>query len=259
MNKFYPAFLCLALALCSCTPDKPVIGISDEFIEPYSGELCAQRYIYSVESAGGEARPIVRTDDPEEIERIVAGLDGLIITGGQQSVDPALFDEEFIAGAPPCKLRDDFDSGLLRAARKKGIPVVGICRGVQIMNVTFGGSMIQSIPMQIGTGVKHNTADLREAPPMHHISILPDSRLSSILGATDIAVNSWHNQACKRVAEGFRVVATADDGVIEAIESEDGLMAGYQFHPELLTYHRISPFEKIFEDLVKRASASRKK
>jgi putative glutamine amidotransferase len=178
------------------------------------------------------------------------GLDGLILTGGDD-VDPALYGE-----TPGPELgatdiaRDRFELALIHRALAGDVPILAICRGMQVLNVACGGTLVQDIPSQMPTAVNHRVAEPRNALA-HEIWVSPGTRLSIMLkdrldSHDACSVNSRHHQAVKRVAEGFDVSATAPDGVVEAMERRGSeFCIGVQWHPE--NFWRTGEFRAIFE------------
>ena len=241
----------------------PVIGISGFCQDGKS--VVGNTYVNAVIKAGGAPVVIPQNGNEAQIEAIVASLDGLIMTGGPD-FDPAIYYGE----APIPELgtvdapRDDFDVKLVRAAVRKGIPVLGICRGHQLIGIAFGGSLWQDIPSQIPESVIcHRQTPIPGSEGTHSIKILEDSFLGRIMDDEIEVVNSFHHQAIKRMPAGFKVVATAADGVIEAIERisplegyEDGgsMIIGVQFHPELLVTGPDKSCEALFNLLVSESS-----
>jgi putative glutamine amidotransferase len=157
--------------------------------------------------------------------------------------------------------RDEFELALVREARRRGLPIFAICRGIQVLNVACGGTLVQDIPSQVENALEHSL----KVPPhrafdyAHDVWIEDDSLLSKLLeerlnGSDSCAVNSRHHQAVKTVAPGFRVVATAPDGIIEAIEDpEADFCLGVQWHPE--NFWRTGEFRPLFEGFVELARA----
>lgn len=162
-----------------------------------------------------------------------ADFDALILTDGDD-ITPVFYNEEPL---PELKTtdphRDQYEINLIKASHEANLPILGIGRGMQILNVAFGGSLFQDIYGQnSGAGIQH----LQASPlsqPAHHVNITPESRLSQIIGDHPY-VNSYHHQAIKNIADNFNIVASAPDGIIEAIASNDNLMQGIQWRPDLL-------------------------
>lgn len=162
-----------------------------------------------------------------------ADFDALILTDGDD-ITPVFYNEEPL---PELKTtdphRDQYEINLIKASHEANLPILGIGRGMQILNVAFGGSLFQDIYGQnSGAGIQH----LQASPlsqPAHHVNITPESRLAQIIGNHPY-VNSYHHQAIKNIADNFNIVASAPDGIIEAIASNDNLMQGIQWRPDLL-------------------------
>ena len=149
--------------------------------------------------------------------------------------------------------RDTYDLALIRKAIKKGIPVFGVCRGLQCLNIAMGGDLIQDIPSEVEDAIQHRQTGPRSYGS-HSISIEKGSLMEKMLGSGEIAVNSFHHQACKKIAKGYKVTAKAPDGIVEAIESEDGRSYGVQFHPEGFVYSGNKTFLPLFKHLIKLAA-----
>jgi putative glutamine amidotransferase len=160
---------------------------------------------------------------------------GLVLTGGED-IDPKYFGEApHPATGAPHHPRDSYELALARRAHELRVPTLAICRGIQIMNVALGGSLVQDIPSQCGTTVDHNPSGAR-GERVHGIRIDASSRLAHVVGSREIRVNSSHHQAVAHVAPELIVTARSDDGVIEAVDSHDPAwwMIGVQWHPEEL-------------------------
>jgi len=208
-------------------------------------------YVESVRRAGGEPRVLDPLKDVPEA--VVAEIGGLLLTGGVD-VDPARYGEEPIPQVVNLEPdRDAFEFALIAAARGAGLPVFGICRGIQVMNVALGGTLVQDIPAQMGGSLEHTVA----SPPCavaHEIWVSKGSRLWTLMqekmaDGDGCSVNSRHHQAVKKVAPGFEVTATAPDGVIEAIEcSRSTFCLGVQWHPE--NFWRTGEFRPLFEGFI---------
>lgn len=211
---------------------KPLIGISCSHPENDFSSV-RRSYTESVLKAGGLPIliPIIETE--EDLERIVSMLDGLILTGGED-VHPSYYNEEPIDKLGNVnEVRDTYDLALIRLAAERRLPILGICRGEQLINVAFGGSLYQDIPSQYAdTTVVHDQAEPSKYPT-HYIDLLPGSMIAAITESTELVTNTHHHQAVKDIAPGFQVTAWACDGIPEAIESCDNIpIWGVQFHPE---------------------------
>jgi putative glutamine amidotransferase len=161
---------------------------------------------------------------------------GLVLTGGED-IDPRVFGEErHPATDEPHHARDAYELALARRAYELRVPTLAICRGVQVMNVALGGSLVQDIPSQYETQIDHAPPGKR-AERVHDIRIERDSRLADIVGARQVSVNSSHHQSVSHVPAPLRVTARAIDDVVEAVEAIDPAwwMVGVQWHPEELT------------------------
>jgi putative glutamine amidotransferase len=190
-------------------------------------------YVIALESAGLIPIVIPPLASPEQARAILERVDGVLLTGGED-VDPALYGQDRIEKCgQPNKARDETEIALSLAARELGKPLLAICRGPQVLNVAFGGTLIQDIPSQVAGALNHNANDAR-ASRVHDVSIEPESLTAKAIGATKVSVNSLHHQSVKDVAPGFKVTATAPDGIVEAIEwaGDDWWAMAVQWHPE---------------------------
>src|SRR5438309_2652539 len=196
---------------------KPLIGIGSDVVQQ-PGErdraVVYMTYIESLKRAG--AVPVLIPPQPENAADLAETLDGILLAGGDDC-DPSEYGEEKHPSCEPMDpRRQKNDLGLARMARERGIPTLGICLGVQVMNVAAGGSLIQDIESAIGTEIDHASepADRHR----HQVLIESDTRLAALLGARELNVNSSHHQAIGRVADALRVTAHAPDGVIGGLD-----------------------------------------
>lgn len=177
---------------------------------------------------------VVPAVDAESSRAVLERADALVLTGGED-VNPARYGETpHPALGRISDERDAAEIALVQAAHELRVPTLAICRGVQILNVALGGTLIQDIPSQIGAEIDHDP-DTPRMSQSHGVEIATDSRLARALGVTRMRVNSVHHQAIRRVAPTLRVVATAPDGVIEAVETapdDPWWCVGVQWHPE---------------------------
>jgi putative glutamine amidotransferase len=214
-------------------------------------------YRQAVLHVGGEPQLL---DLAMPVEQALAGVGGLLLTGGDD-VAPSRYGETAHATVVEAEAgRDEFEIALIKAAREKRLPIFAICRGVQVLNVACGGTLVQDIPSQLPGALSHSLP----CPPnqsytlAHEVWLEKDSLLSRLmrerLGDTDSCeVNSRHHQAVKAVAPGFIVTATAPDGVVEAIEDPAlPFCLGVQWHPE--NFFRTGEFRPLFEGFVDAAN-----
>lgn len=185
--------------------------------------------------AAGLAPVVLPPIPPDELAPMLDAVSGVIITGGED-IDPA----EYGAAAhpkcgPPHQLRDKCEIALVRQARERRLPTLAICRGIQAVNVAFGGTLVQDIPTQRPSDINHDQADQR-ASRLHAIAIERGSRLAAAVGATDVTVNSSHHQSVDTLAPGLKLTARAPDGIVEGVEwpGDEWWMLGVQWHPEEL-------------------------
>lgn len=217
-------------------PTRPVIGITLDSEEPggYSSfpwYALRQNYCGAVAEAGG--LPMALPHEPELAEAYLARIDGLVVTGGAFDVDPALFGAGTRHATVKLKTRrTQFELAVLRGALERGMPILGICGGQQLLNVVLGGTLIQHIPDEIADCLAHEQSNPRDEPG-HEVELVAGSRLAAIAGTSRIAVNSSHHQAVKQVAPGCIADAIAPDGVVEGIEDpRRRFCIGVQWHPE---------------------------
>jgi putative glutamine amidotransferase len=228
----------------------PLIGIS------HCRKL--EDYRQSVLHVGGEVRVLEAAPD---MKASIDGLDGLLLTGGGD-VEPSLYGDAPHSSYSPAEAgRDRFEIELVKLARAQQIPVLAICRGIQVLNVACGGTLVQDIASQVPGALSHRL----EVPPhqpmefAHEVWIDKDSQLSRImrerLNDDACDVNSRHHQAVRQVAPGFIVSATAPDGVVEAIEDPQArFCVGVQWHPE--NFFRTGEFRSLFEAFLAAASST---
>ena len=236
---------------------KPVIGILASKYETGPWQLLqhglGDHYVRSIEEAGGLAMILPHGTDEELITAYVDQCDGILVPGGID-VDPALFHEE---RHPLCgesdMAYDLFQISVIQKTLAAGKPLFGICRGLQVINVAFGGTLYQDLSLACENPLKHRQDDYRNIAT-HHVHILDDSMLQMLPGE-DIQVNSFHHQVIHDLGYGLKAVAYADDGLIEAIESDiyPNLLA-VQWHPENFIMNKEDIMLPFFVKLVALAS-----
>jgi putative glutamine amidotransferase len=240
---------------------RPIIGVTPDFNagdrEDMGGReptyFLRARYIRAIEELGGVPVILPLIADRRARRGLLADIHGLLLTGSGPDLNPAHYGEhqeyDFKVMAPR---RADFELDLARLAAKSDTPTLGICGGMQAMNVACGGSLYQDIPSQTGLSLPH-----RQSTPAtrlsHAISIVPGTVLDRILRHRKIRVNSSHHQSVKRAAPGLIVSARAPDGIIEAIESPSHrFFVGLQWHPEFL-FDRHPLHRRLFQAFLKAA------
>jgi putative glutamine amidotransferase len=191
-------------------------------------------YVRALEAAG--LIPLILPPlDPAHADRALDAVSGLVLTGGEDVAPHHYGEAPHEALGDVNEDRDAWELALIAGAQQRSVPTLAICRGIQVLNVALGGSLIQDIPSQCTTALPHTFTDGR-ATRVHEVSVDPSSRLAAILDATSLTVNSVHHQAIGRTAEGLRVTARAPDGIIEGAEwgGNDWWAVGVQWHPEEL-------------------------
>ncbi len=216
---------------------KPVIGITPEFMryDHMYRHILASSYTNSVQSAGGVPLILPHIMDPEvNIEYILERIDGLVLSGGRD-LNPALYGEE---PGPYTKViqhsrREKTDQTLIKAVLERRMPLLAVCLGCQEVNVALGGSLYQDVHTEIENSKIHRIKDGYAA--RHQTRLEPDSLVARVVGATEVETNSAHHQAVKELPPGFFPTGWAEDGVIEAFQSEDPdlPLLSVQWHPEM--------------------------
>lgn len=193
-------------------------------------------YTQAIERAGGV--PVILPLHIQDIEPLINKLDGIVFSGGGD-IDAARFHQEnheTVDGID--EERDTFEMSLMEAAFARDMPVLAICRGVQVMNVQQGGNLIQDIPSQTDSKKEHAQRNLKigEHEVFDKVTVPDgDNPISKAMGSGDVSINSFHHQALGDVADSLQVVATSDDGIIEAVYApEQSYAVGTQWHPERL-------------------------
>lgn len=240
---------------------KPVIGITPDYNAGDRKDMGGReptyflraRYLQAIEDVGGVPLILPLAALRSDRQHLLAQLHGLILTGSGPDLPPGLYGERRRYEYPVMsRQRADFEIALARLAQRDRVPMLGICGGMQSLNVALGGTLIQDIPSQVSASLRHR----QSAPAVtlsHWIDVRPHSLLQRILRRTRIRVNSSHHQSVRRVAPSLAVSAVAPDGVIEAIESErHPFLLGVQWHPEFL-YRHDSMARRIFSSFVKAA------
>lgn len=193
-------------------------------------------YVRSLEGAGLVPVVVPPLTHEADVEEILAPCGGLLLTGGED-VDPARYGAPRHPACGPAHVRRDAtELALFHAARRRRLPTLGICRGIQLANVALGGTLVQDLPSERPSQVPHD-GDAARGDRVHDVAVVPGTRLAGALGATALRANSYHHQAADRLGDGLVLAATAPDGVVEGVESADPAwwMVAVQWHPEDLT------------------------
>ncbi|HXY29182.1 MAG TPA: gamma-glutamyl-gamma-aminobutyrate hydrolase family protein [Gemmatimonadaceae bacterium] len=216
-----------------------------------------ESYLRSIENAGAVPLVVAPLRSVAEAARILDAVDGLLLTGGED-VDPSRYGEAAHPTVTSNAERDATEIALVEGAHARRMPTLAICRGIQLLNVALGGSLIQDIPSQRPSEFVHASPGARDART-HPVEIEAGSQLAHIVGATHLDVNSFHHQSIGRPAEGLRVTAWAPDGIVEGAEwrGDDWWAVAVQWHPEELTFDS-KPWDRgLFAGFVRRVTAPR--
>lgn len=229
---------------------KPLIGISAVASADEKDYIQRSAYAQAIWNAGGEVIFLPCNPDKSNVNQVVEILDGFLAPGGKD-IDPNLYGEKKISECGKFRLlEDEYDMALIKEVVNHGKPVLGVCRGMQIINVLYGGSLYQDIFTQYSQEIIHTKVQEGEET-YHTVMIEEDSYLAKVLGETkDVLVNTSHHQSVKDVAEGFRVIARAPDGTVEAMENEDASILCVQWHPERM--QDMEMYQMLIKDFVDR-------
>lgn len=225
----------------------PVIGVSSSEIrtperlkeipegEPLQHEVClGMPYLHAVQQVGA-VPVIVAPLKAGAIDTLLDTVDALCLSGGPD-LDPKTYDRSPDPNLGPTELAiDKFELALAKGAYARGMPILAICRGAQLINVARGGTLFQHIPNEPGASLEHRQNQLGHYRT-HAVEVLPNTLLGATLGESSLQVNSFHHQAIDRLGKGLRVAARSEDGIVEGIEStEHDFVIGVQWHAESLT------------------------
>lgn len=235
---------------------KPIIGITTD-IGKENRHVLNHNYVKAVIQAGG-LPVILPVGIEEDVKQLSKTLDGLLLTGGGD-IDPTLFDEEphkHLGDVSP--KRDSIEIELAKEMLSLNKPVLGICRGLQVLNIALGGNMFQDIYSQNTSTLLQHVQKAPRIHQSHFVQVKEGSLLQSIAESDQIKVNSFHHQAVKDVPNPLIISGTASDGIIEAIESEDhAFVLGVQWHPEALAETGDQVSLRIFEKFIGKTNENR--
>ncbi len=238
---------------------KPLIGVTPDFNagdrKEWGGReptyFLRARYVRAIEELGGIPIVLPLVADLSARRRLIAGIDGLLLTGSGPDLAPELYGErQRYKFRVMSQRRATFELEMAQLARAADLPLLGICGGMQAMNVAFGGSLFQDIPSQVAKPLQHRQP--RSATTLSHaVTVTPGSLLRRIVGTVELRVNSSHHQSVKTVSPSLIASAVAPDGIIEAIESPaQRFFLGVQWHPEFL-FERFRLHRRLFEAFIR--------
>ena len=238
---------------------KPIIGVTPQFDSEHNRIKIETAYFKAIKEAGGIPILLPLHNNASDLKELVEHLDGIIFSGGPD-VHPQYFGEDPI---PECGViveeRDELELNLVEIVMEKGIPILGICRGIQTINIALGGDIYQDIKTQTDFDIRiAHYQKSKDSIATHRVSIVPETLLSRIISEEQILVNSFHHQSVREVAESLTVAAYSNDGLVEAVTKEDyPFFLAVQWHPEEL-FATDKYAQQIFLEFVNAASIKQK-
>jgi len=230
--------------------EPPLIGITAGNDPRTPGQYVIRwDYVRSIEQAGGI--PVILAPSGAALHsRLTTRLDGLLLTGGVD-IEPSAYGESCHPSVKRTSPeRDEFEFKLTKTALQQKMPILGICRGLQVLNVVTGGSLFQDIPTMIGSQISHDDSKRQRHELAHQITVKTGSRLYEVLRMEKLWVNSFHHQSAKNLGHDLIPVAWADDGVIEVLELPNShFVMGIQWHPESF-WNRDQTFLALFQSFI---------
>lgn len=240
---------------------KPVIGVTPDFNAGDRADMGGReptyflraRYIRAIEELGGIPLILPLVADPAARRRLLDGVDGLLLTGSGPDLPPRLYGERQRYTFPlVSERRSDFELDIVHQAKARDLPLLGICGGMQTVNVACGGSLFQDIPSQVQDALDHRQKT-KAVHTAHRVTVAPKSLLKKIVSQATLMVNSSHHQSVKTVAPSLIASAVAPDGIVEAVESPTHrFLLAVQWHPEFL-FERHKAHRRLFEALIRAA------
>ena len=228
---------------------KPIIGMLAQIDDERTSKI-VNAYTNAIESSGGIPILLPYVKNEETIESFVNMCDGFLFSGGVD-IAPARYGEETKPTCGQIQLyRDELEFKIFDKAIAAKKPILAICRGAQLVNVALGGTLYQDIPSEIDTYIRHEQSE-GKCESSHTVKLIDDTPLAELVGTTTMHANSFHHQAIKSLGKGLKVMAVADDDIIEAIYlNKEQYLRAYQWHPERL-YDEIEQNRLIFDDFIK--------
>lgn len=248
--------------------NKPLIGLTSTVMSINTIEtqnenvdtiVVYNKFAETVRDAGG-VPVVIPMGKPEEAEYYAKMCDGIIFTGGEDISSITYGEEPHPKVKKVNKHRDDFEIELVKKARDNERAILAMCRGYHLLNVSYGGTIVQDVVSEFEDSINHFQSSATRTEPSHTVTIDENSKLYKIVGEKEVAVNSFHHQAIGEVGKGLRVAARAADGIIEALELEDDeatFLLGTQWHPEELR-HENKNMMAIITNFIEAASKTKK-
>jgi putative glutamine amidotransferase len=248
--------------------NKPLIGLTSTVMSINTIETQSEnvdtivvynKFAETVRDAGG-VPVVIPMGKPEEAEYYAKMCDGIIFTGGEDISSITYGEEPHPKVKKVNKHRDDFEIELVKKARDNERAILAMCRGYHLLNVSYGGTIVQDVVSEFEDSINHFQSSATRTEPSHTVTIDENSKLYKIVGEKEVAVNSFHHQAIGEVGKGLRVAARAADGIIEALELEDDeatFLLGTQWHPEELR-HENKNMMAIITNFIEAASKTKK-
>ena len=236
---------------------QPIIGVTPLVDAAKESYWMLPGYFNGILQAGGLPLMLPLTTDASRIAQLCHFCDGILLTGGQD-IQPELYGAEPLPCCGECSTeRDKMELQLLELAFQQDLPVLGICRGLQLLNVCFGGTLYQDLPEQVSNSISHHQIPPYDQP-VHTVSVLPETPLAALLEQETLAVNSYHHQGILKLAEALQPMAVAPDGLIESVWlPEKAFVWGVQWHPEY-DYQKNVASQQIFQAFVQAAYKQKK-